>query len=107
MGNHMINKESAKKKAEEKKAQYKVEVTRAKDLTKEDGKTCIAFDMTVNDIKIYGCTYREGTKDGKDWNLVDFPSIKGKDDKYYHRVWFPVSKELCDEISKQIESKLK
>ena len=98
----MINHESTQNNA---KTLYDVEVTRAKDLSK-DGKNIFAFDMTVNGVKIYGCTYREGVKDGKEWSLVDFPSVKGKDGEYYNRVWFPVSKELCGLIAKAIEEKL-
>ena len=88
--------------------EYDIKVTRVKNLS-TDGKTIIAFDMEVNGINIYGCTYKEGIKkdeetgEDKEWNLVDFPSNKGKDDKYYHRVWFPISNEKCKEIAKQIE----
>lgn len=88
------------------KVMYEVSVTRAKNLSK-DGKTTIAFDMEVNGIKIYSCIYREGIKDGKEWKLIDFPSVKGKDGKYYNMVWFPVSKELVEIVAKAIEAKLK
>lgn len=88
------------------KTLYNVKVLRAKDMSK-DGKSAYAFDMEVNGVKVYGCTYREGVKDGKEWNLVDFPSVKGKDGNYYNRVWFPISKELCDNIGKAIEQALK
>ena len=98
----MINRETTGSKD---KTLYNVEVLRAKDMSTE-GKTVIAFDMEVNGVKIYNCTYREGIKNGKEWNLVDFPSVKGKDGNYYNRVWFPISKELCDSIAKAIEQKL-
>ena len=88
------------------KVMYEVSVTRAKDLSR-DGKTIVGFDMEVNGVKIYSCTYREGTKDSKEWKLIDFPSVKGKDDKYYNMVWFPVSKELVEIVAKAIEAKLK
>lgn len=99
----MINKEAVDNKEQ---TMYDVKVLRAKDMSK-DGKTIIAVDMEVNGVKIYGCTYREGIKNGKEWNLVDFPSVKGKDGNYYNRAWFPISKELCDLIAKAIGKILK
>lgn len=98
----MINRENT----ETTKTMYDVEVTRAKDITQAGKATTIAFDMIVNGVKVYGCTYREGVKNGKEWRLVDFPSVKGRDGEYYNRVWFPVSNELCEAIAKAIEQKL-
>lgn len=81
------------------KVEYTVEVTRAKE-TKEG---TVAFDMTVNGVKIYGCWYNEyKTKEGKDGVMLSFPSYKAGD-KYYSHCWFPISKELKDNIIAQIE----
>lgn len=81
------------------KVEYTVEVTRAKE-TKEG---TVAFDMTVNGVKIYGCWYNEyKTKEGKDGVMLSFPSYKDGD-KYYSHCWFPISKELKDNIIAQIE----
>ena len=88
----------------EKRVEYDVNVLRAKDFT-ENSKldTNVAFDMEVNDIKIYWCWFKEGTdKDGKEYSLVSLPSQKGKDGNYYSVAWFPISKELTKEIREQI-----
>ena len=92
------------KNKETKTAAYAVKVTRAKDLTK-DGKTCIAFDMEVNDVSIYGCFYREAVnKKGETFYAVSFPSHKADDGKYYSYAFFKISDELLADIEKQIEA---
>lgn len=65
-----------------------------------------AFDMTVNGIKIFGCFYRQGIKDGKEWSMITFPSHKGNNGKYYNYVMFPITKELQAEIERQMTSLL-
>lgn len=98
----MVKKPETKNEAKEAaKIEYDVKVLKAKDFSK-NGKTIISCDLEVNGIKIYGCFYREGQKDGHDWALVDLPKTKGKDDKYYSIVWFPMSKELVTKIADQI-----
>lgn len=65
----------------------------------------ISFDMTANGIKISGLNYIEYTnKDGQDGVIINFPQRKGKENKYYNILWFPISKELKDDIIKQIEA---
>ena len=92
-----------KKKQEEKKQEEKheIKVTRAHELEK-----CIMFDMVVNGITIYGCNYKElEKKDGScSFLKIGFPSKKGKDDKYYNEVYFPVSEDDIATIEKQIEA---
>lgn len=98
-----INKDK-KEKAEE--IQYKAEVVRVHDLSK-DGKTCISFDMIVNGVKINGCFYREGEKEGKAYEFIALPSTKNeKDGKYYPVVSFKISDDLKKDIENQIESML-
>lgn len=99
------NEKAAAKTESKPKASYTVEVTRVHDFSK-DGKTVISFDMKVNGISVYGCTYREGEKNGKEWQLVSFPQRKGSDDKYYDIVWMPMSKEQIANIAEQIEQML-
>lgn len=96
-----------KAKAEaEKTADLAIEVSRVKDFSDEKG-TCIAFDMQVNGVTIYGCYYREGKqKDGKDYSMVAFPSRKGADGKYYKHAYVKLSEADVDNISKQIEALL-
>ena len=86
----MVNKETCTA-----KVLYTVEVLKAKDFSK-DGKNAIVFDAKVNGITIYNLIFRWGEKDGKAWKLIDFPKVKGKDEKWYNRIWFPVSRELCE-----------
>jgi len=88
-------------KKNETKVTYEVEVTRAKEI--KDG--TVAFDMNVNGVSISGCFYREYTnKEGKEGSLISFPSEKGKDDKYYNKAWFPISKEVKASIVSQLEA---
>ena len=88
---------------EQAKQNYEVEVLRAKDITKKDAKyTTIACDIKINGVTVYGCYYKEGEKNGKDWALIDFPKYKGSDDKYYNVVWFPASKELVSKLADAI-----
>ena len=65
-----------------------------------------AFDMVVNGVTIYGCWLKQGTKNGKDYSFIDFPSRKGSDGKYYNHAWFNITKEVQDNIEKQIEGLL-
>ena len=87
------------KAAEEAKATYQIEVTRAKELD-----NCIMFDMIVNGVQIYGCSYRTlSRKDGSgDFAKIGFPSRKGKDGKYYNECYFKVTDELVDVIENGI-----
>lgn len=96
-----------KAKAEaEKSAELKIEVTRAKDFSDDKG-TCIAFDMIVNEVTIYGCYYREGTdKKGSEYSMVAFPSRKGSNGKYYKHAFVKLSDADIDNISNQIETLL-
>jgi DNA-binding cell septation regulator SpoVG len=87
------------KKPNQESKNYDVQVTRAKEV--KEGS--VAFDMEVNGITVYGCWYNEyKTKEGKDGTMISFPSYKNGD-KYYNHVWFPISKELKEEIISQIE----
>ena len=66
-----------------------------------------AFDMKVNGVNVYGCFLNQGTKkDGTEYSFIDFPSRKGKDEKYYNYVWFPLTKAIQADIEKQIEGLL-
>lgn len=86
------------------KVDYSVKVLNAKAV--KDGRA--VFDMEVNGVKIYGCWFTEyKNKEGKDGTIVSFPSYKGNNGTYYSHAWFPISKELKDDIQKQIESCLK
>ena len=63
--------------------------------------------MTVyGTVTIYGCTYRTyKPKDSEDEKgIVDFPSKKGKDDKWYKHAYFFVTDEMLASIESQIEA---
>lgn len=78
---------------------YDVKVTRAKEI--KEGQ--VVFDMIVNGVTIYGCWYREGTKDGKEYQLVSFPSQKADNGKYYNHCWFKIEDSLREEIVAQLQ----
>ena len=92
-------------KANEKKAEAKlqIEVKRAKEL-----ENVIMFDMVINGITIYGCSYRElERKDGSSsFVKIGFPSRKGSDGYYYNQVYVKLNDEDIDVIEKGIEAVL-
>ena len=96
-----------KKTEENKKYEYEVEVLRAYEMEGKSN-TTYAVDLKVNGITIYGCFYKEGTKNGKEWSLVQFPQYKGQDSKgetaYYNHVWFPTSREFTQKVAEGITS---
>ena len=79
--------------------------------TKNDA--ILMLDIDVNGVKIYSCIFKEVTvkKDGQKYKkgdkcyVLSLPSEKSGD-KYYDRVWFPVSNETMDTIIEQIKEKL-
>lgn len=98
------NKQTEQAPADKERIEYKVKVTRVV-LTDSDKR--VLFDADVNGVSISGfgfCEY-ENQQHVKG-TMVQFPQRKGKDgngaDKYYKIVWFPVSRELKEDIEKQI-----
>ena len=103
------NKKAEESKNVEQAQELALEVLRAKDFTKDGEDGCqITFDLKVNGIvTIYGCWYREGKdKTGKDYQMVSFPSQKGKDGKYYNHAYLKLQQSDVDFISKEIEKLL-
>ena len=94
------------KKAEDKRV-YEVTVEAARK-TKND--KIVMLDIDVNGIKIKSCMFKEDTvkKDGEKYKkgdtcyFLNFPSEK-VGDKYYNRVWFPVSNECMADIIEQVK----
>ena len=103
------NKKTENKETEQAQA-LTIEVLRAKDFTKDDAKEnecSIVFDMKVNGVTIYGCWYRTGSdKKGEDYEMVSFPSQKGKDGKYYNHAYVQLQQSDIDFISSEIEKLL-
>ena len=82
----------------------KIEVTRAIEFSSGD----VAFDLKVDDaVTIYSMLYKEVTsKDGKEYQIINFPQEKGKDGNYYNRVYFYIDEDLKAEIIRQLEEKV-
>ena len=88
--------------------EIKVEAVRA---TKNE--EIVMVDLDVNGIKIKSCMLKETTvtKDGEKYKkgdkcyFLNFPSEK-VGDKYYNRVWFPVSNENLEDIINQVKELL-
>ena len=103
------NKEAKKEAAE--KIAYEATVTAAR-ATKND--KIVMIDLNVNGVDIKSCMLKEVEvkKDGEKYKkgdicyVLNFPSEK-VGDKYYNRVWFPVSNDLMDKILEQVKSLLK
>lgn len=76
-----------------------IKVTRAREF--ENGG--LVFDMVVNGVTIYGCQWVEGTKDGRDYAFVSFPSRQSKKDNKWYNIAYV---KLSDEDTKNIESQL-
>ena len=90
----------SKKKTEEKEViNHEIEVTRAKEL-----ENVIMFDMKVNDVTIYGCSYRVLTRkdNGEEFGKVGFPSKKSGDN-YYNHAFVKLSSADIENIEKQLE----
>ena len=92
------------------KIEYRIKVEAAR-ATKND--SIVMVDLDVNGVKIKSCMLKEGTvtKDGEKYKkgdkcyFLNFPSEK-VGDKYYNRVWFPVSNKNMEDIIRQVQSLL-
>lgn len=82
---------------------HEIKVTRAKDID-----TAIMFDMIVNGVTIYGCSYRTLQRhDGSgEFAKIGFPSRKGNDNKYYANCYFKISEHDLEDIERGIEALL-
>ena len=98
------------KQEESAKRSYEIKVEAAR-TTKNDA--IVMVDLEVNGIKIKSCMLKEATvtKDGDKYKkgdkcyFLNFPSEK-VGDKYYNRVWFPVSNENMQDILDQVKALL-
>lgn len=86
---------------------YEIRVDAAR-ATKND--KIVMVDLDVNGVKIKSCMLKEATvsKDGEKYKkgdtcyFLNFPSEK-VGDKYYNRVWFPLSNANMDVILEQVK----
>lgn len=82
-----------------------VKVTRASELDMPDDQFKIMFDIIVRGVAVQGMCFQSYTnKQGEKGDMITFPSYKAKNGKYYNHAWFPITKELKDDIIKQIDS---
>lgn len=78
-----------------------IKVTRAREF--ENGG--LVFDMVVNGVTIYGCSWVEGSKDGRDYAFVSFPSRQSKkDNKWYNIAYVKLTDADVKNIEGQIDS---
>ena len=92
-------------KAEQREYIVKVDAART---TKNDA--IVMIDLDVNGVKIKSCILKEVTvkktgtkyKAGDTIYLVQFPSDK-VGEKYYNRVWFPITNEHIADIVRQVK----
>jgi DNA-binding cell septation regulator SpoVG len=97
-------------KQEEAKRSYEIKVEAAR-ATKNE--SIVMVDLEVNGIKIKSCMLKEATvkedgekhKKGDKCYFLNFPSEK-VGDKYYNRVWFPVSNKNMEDIVSQVKALL-
>ena len=86
------------------KVTYKVEVLTAKVISE----TRVLFSANVNGVKIDGFALVEYTNQQKVTGyLIQFPShkvVKDGKESWFHTVWFPISKELRENIKNQVIS---
>lgn len=96
--------ETKQQEAQQERTVFNCIVTRVR----ETQNGAIYFDMEVNGVCISELRYVEyKTKDGKDGQMVSFPSYQSKkNQKWYNYVWFPISKELRESIEVQISDLL-
>lgn len=93
------------------KVDYDIMVTAAR-ATKND--KIVMVDLNVNGVKVNGCILKELTvkkdgtvhKAGDTVYKLDFPAEK-VGEKYFNRVWFPLSNDNLAKIIDQVKSLLK
>lgn len=97
------------KEVKEGKMTYDVKVMAAR-TTKND--SIVMVDLDINGVKVKSCMLKEieCKEDGKVHKkgdicyVVNFPSEKGSNGKWYNTVWCPLSNDNIDDIVKQVQS---
>ena len=106
----MFGTKNSNEEAAQAKQAYSIKVDSARATKNEH---IVMLDLDVNDVKIKSCMLKEITvqKDGEKYKkgdtcyVLNFPSEK-VGDKYYNRVWFPVSNSDLEKIIEQVKSML-
>ena len=95
-----MRRKNAENSSEKTKSQdHVIKVTRAREF--ENGG--LLFDMVVNGVTIYGCSWVEGEKNGKDYAFVSFPSRQSKKDNKWYNIAYV---KLTDADVKNIEEQI-
>ena len=91
---------SKKKEAAVEIVNHEIKVTRVKELD-----NVIMFDMVVNDVSMYGCSYKVLTnhETKEEFGKVGFPSKKSGD-TWYNQAYVKLSAADMENIEKQLES---
>lgn len=65
----------------------------------------IMFDMKINDVSIYGMMLKHVVResDGKEFEIVSFPSYQGPKGNYYNHVYYSLSQADRDIIIKMVK----
>ena len=106
----MFGTKNSNEEAAQAKQAYSIKVDAARTTKNEH---IVMVDLDVNGVKIKSCMLKEieVQKDGEKHKkgdtcyVLNFPSEK-VGDKYYNRVWFPVSNSDLDKILEQVKSML-
>ena len=106
----MFGTKNSNEEAAQAKQAYSIKVDSARATKNEH---IVMLDLDVNGVKIKSCMLKEITvqKDGEKYKkgdtcyVLNFPSEK-VGEKYYNRVWFPVSNSDLDKILEQVKSML-
>ena len=107
----MFGTKNSNEEAAQAKQAYSIKVDSARATKNEH---IVMLDLDVNGVKIKSCMLKEITvqKDGEKYKkgdtcyVLNFPSEK-VGDKYYNRVWFPLSNEDLNGIIEQVKAILK
>ena len=106
----MFGTKNSNEEAAQAKQAYTIKVDSARATKNEH---IVMLDLDVNGVKIKSCMLKEITvqKDGEKYKkgdtcyVLNFPSEK-VGDKYFNRVWFPVSNADLEKIIIQVKSML-
>lgn len=106
----MFGKEEKKATEERQNVSYDIKVS---DVRRTKNDNILMLDLIVNGVHIKSCILKEVTvkedgekhKKGDKVYILNFPSEKSGD-KYYNRVWFPVSNAHMESICNQVKSML-
>jgi hypothetical protein len=68
----------------------------------------VMFDIKINGVSIYGCMLKHVVResDGKEFDIIQYPSYQGTNGKYYNHVYYDLSQSDRDVIINQIKSLL-